>query len=65
MNLRATKHGEKRRASLDFLWFDLWVGAFYDQVKRIWYVCPLPCVVFKFKRKPLSTVASVLGSSEK
>ena len=36
------------RVSLQFLWYDLWIGAYYDRAKRTLYVCPLPCVVFKF-----------------
>ncbi len=32
-------------------WFDLWVGAYYDQHKRVLYVCPLPCCVVKIQRK--------------
>lgn len=32
-----------------FLWYDFWVGLFYDQKKRILYFCPLPCCVFKFE----------------
>lgn len=34
-----------------FLWFDMWVGAYWDRVGRMLYVCPLPCVVFRFWRK--------------
>lgn len=30
-------------------WYDLWIGAFYDQKKRILYVCPLPCCVLKIE----------------
>lgn len=33
-----------------FAWFDFWIGWFYDQNKRILYVCPLPCCLFKFER---------------
>lgn len=35
------------RISLHWLWFDLWVGAFWDSAKRRLYVCPLPCVVIR------------------
>lgn len=35
------------RVSLDFLWYDLWVGAFWDRKSKTLYVCPLPCVVIK------------------
>ena len=35
------------KASIFFAWFDLWIGAYYDQKKRIWYICPLPCCVIK------------------
>lgn len=30
-------------------WYDLWVGAFWDQKKRILYVCPLPCCVIQIQ----------------
>lgn len=32
-------------------WYDLWIGAFYDQKKRALYICPLPCVVIRISRK--------------
>lgn len=38
-----------KRISFFVAWYDLWVGAFYDREKRIWYVCPWPCCVFKFE----------------
>lgn len=32
-----------------FAWYDLWIGGYYDREKRILYICPLPCIVFKFE----------------
>lgn len=34
------------RIKLKFIWFDLWVGFFYDVPKKTLYFCPLPCIVF-------------------
>ena len=28
-----------------FAWYDLWIGAFIDTVKRTLYVCPLPTLL--------------------
>lgn len=39
------------KVSFFFAWYDAWVGAFYDQKKRVLYVCPLPFCVFKIERK--------------
>lgn len=35
-----------------FAWYDLWVGAFWDQAKRRLYIFPVPCigVVLEFRR---------------
>lgn len=30
---------------VEFKWFDFWVGFYYDQKKRILYICPLPMIV--------------------
>ena len=27
-----------------FAWYDLWIGAFWDQNKRRLYILPLPCI---------------------
>jgi hypothetical protein len=35
------------RISLSFKWFDLWVGAYWDAVGRILYVCPLPTICLR------------------
>jgi len=37
------------RISVHFLWYDFWVGLFWDQKKKILYVCPLPCFVIKME----------------
>lgn len=36
------------KVSAHFLWFDAWVGFFWDKAKRILYFAPLPCCVLKF-----------------
>lgn len=31
-------------------WYDFWVGFYYDREFKELYVCPFPCIVFKFYR---------------
>lgn len=31
---------------LKWLWFDFWIGAFWDAKKRILYICLIPTIVF-------------------
>ena len=40
------------RVSLDVLWYDAWIGAFWDRKQKTLYVCPLPCVVLKIEFGP-------------
>lgn len=57
------------RISFHFLWYDLWVGFFWDRKNKILYFCPLPCCVFKFQsknsiRKDFSMARHALGNCE-
>lgn len=38
------------KVKLQFLWYDFWIGFYYDRYRETLYFCPLPCVVFSFKR---------------
>lgn len=37
------------KVSLHFLWFDFWIGLFWDKTKKVLYFCPLPMVVIKIE----------------
>lgn len=34
-----------------FAWYDLWIGAFWDQHKRCLYIFPVPCFGIKISKK--------------
>ncbi len=40
------------RIQLKFLWYDFWVGAYFDREKRTLYICPLPMCVVKIWSEP-------------
>ena len=39
------------KVSFFFAWYDFWIGAFWDRQKRILYVCPMFCCVFKIEKR--------------
>jgi hypothetical protein len=39
------------KVNLNIIWFDLWIGIYYDRKNRIIYINPLPCVVWKCEKR--------------
>lgn len=39
------------RFYISWRWYDLWIGAYYDEDARIWFICPIPTVVIAIERK--------------
>jgi hypothetical protein len=37
------------QVSVSWLWYDLWVGAYWARDERVLYVCPFPTVVFRVR----------------
>jgi len=37
---------------LSFLWYDFWVGFFYDCTRKVLYICPLPMCVIRVWKSP-------------
>lgn len=33
-----------------FIWFDIWVGLYYDEKNKVLYYNPFPCIVFKYQK---------------
>ena len=45
---RPSGESMKLYCKVAWLWYDLWVGFYWDRVARALYFCPLPTIVFKF-----------------
>lgn len=41
----------KLRAKLQFLWYDFWIGLYYDRAGKVLYICPLPMCVIRIWRE--------------
>jgi hypothetical protein len=39
--------GRRFKIRFSFLWYDFWIGAFYDRTSKVLYICPLPMCVIK------------------
>jgi len=40
------------RVKLVVAWFDLWIGAYWDQAQRRLFILPIPCVGVAIQFKP-------------
>lgn len=54
------------KVSVNFLWYDFWIGLYYDRRNKTLYFCPFPTIVFSFKRDtpdrdiPLNKVRTIV-----
>lgn len=40
------------KINLLWLWYDLWIGAYWDRAARTLYLCPIPTVVIRIRFGP-------------
>ena len=41
----------KYKVRMNIIWFDLWIGIYYDRENKIIYINPLPCLVWKCEKE--------------
>lgn len=44
---KVTQRDLRFRVTFKLLWFDLWVGVYFDRKQKQLYICPFPCCVFQ------------------
>jgi len=37
------------KITFKFLWYDFWIGGYYDRNKHTLYICLLPCCAIKLE----------------
>lgn len=45
---------------INFLWYDLWVGAYWDRENKYLYICPLPTLCIKIVLRKSLTDAELM-----
>jgi hypothetical protein len=53
------------KITLKFLYYDFWIGLFWDRPKRILYACPLPMIVLKLDFGPKKALAEATKALNK
>ncbi len=43
--------GPDSTVKFKFIWYDLWVGLYWDRNAEVLYACPFPCCVFSVRQK--------------
>jgi len=48
--LKAKRQARRPNVRLQFAWYDMWIGAYWDRKHRVLYICPIPTVVIEVRR---------------
>jgi hypothetical protein len=50
------------KVKISFVWYDLWIGAFYDRKNNIIYVCPIPTILITLSFKKIEQISTGIES---
>ena len=53
-----------RSIKLSFVWYDVWVGLYYDRVSKTIYFCPFPMIVFSYQKRNMRNYISNWNNPE-